>query len=60
VFFGPISSEYDRTVSRITVKDSFALVVLMLFLIGMGVYPAWIAPLVESGVQPVLRILGGG
>ncbi|MGB7536964.1 MAG: NADH-quinone oxidoreductase subunit M [Anaerolineales bacterium] len=58
VFFGPISPEHDRTVTRIAIKDSFALIILMLFLIGMGVYPAWIAPLVESGVQPILRILG--
>ncbi len=58
VFFGPISAEHERAVSRITFKDSFALLFLMLFLVGMGVYPAWIAPLVESGVQPILRILG--
>jgi len=58
VFFGPISDEHNRTVAGITAKDSAALLFLMLFLVGMGVYPAWIAPLVESGVQPVLRILG--
>jgi NADH-quinone oxidoreductase subunit M len=58
VFFGAISSEHDRTVGGITAKDSIALILLMCFLVGMGVYPAWIAPLAESGVQPVLRILG--
>jgi NADH-quinone oxidoreductase subunit M len=60
VFFGPISDELNRTVTGITAKDSIALLILMLFLIGMGVYPAWIAPLAESGIQPVLRLLGGG
>jgi NADH-quinone oxidoreductase subunit M len=58
VFFGPLSAEHERTVAGITRKDSFVLVFLMLFLVGMGVYPAWIAPVVESGVQPILRILG--
>ncbi|MBN2085086.1 MAG: NADH-quinone oxidoreductase subunit M [Anaerolineales bacterium] len=58
VFFGPISAEHERAVSRITFKDSFALLFLMIFLVGMGVYPAWIAPLVESGVRPILKILG--
>jgi NADH-quinone oxidoreductase subunit M len=58
VFFGAISDEYERTVRGITRKDSAALLILMLFLVGMGVYPAWIAPLAQSGVQPILRILG--
>jgi NADH-quinone oxidoreductase subunit M len=58
VFFGTLSAEHERAVTRISFKDSFALMFLMLFLIGMGVYPAWIAPLVEGGVQPILRILG--
>jgi NADH-quinone oxidoreductase subunit M len=58
VFFGPISAEHERTVSGIAVKDSVALLILVSFLVGMGVYPAWIAPLAESGVQPVLRMLG--
>ncbi len=58
VFFGPLSADHERAVTRISFKDSFALLFLMLFLVGMGVYPAWIAPLVESGIQPILRILG--
>jgi NADH-quinone oxidoreductase subunit M len=60
VFFGPISEEYDRTVTGISRKDKAALVFLMLFLVGVGVYPNFIAPLVQTGVQPILKILGMG
>ena len=58
VFFGAMSAEHDRIVSGIRVKDSIALILLMCILIGMGVYPAWIATLAESGVQSVMRVLG--
>jgi NADH-quinone oxidoreductase subunit M len=58
VFFGPISAEHEKAVVGITAKDSLALLFLMVFLVGMGVYPAWIAPLVQSGVQPIIRLLG--
>jgi NADH-quinone oxidoreductase subunit M len=58
VFFGTLPDEFERTVSGISRKETLALVFLMLFLIGMGLYPAWIAPVVETGVQPVLRLLG--
>jgi NADH-quinone oxidoreductase subunit M len=58
VFLGPISEEHARTVTGITVKDSAALLLLMFLLIGMGVYPAWIAPLAQSGAETVMRILG--
>jgi NADH-quinone oxidoreductase subunit M len=59
VFFGPISAEHERTVTRISAGEAAALLILVLLLFGMGVYPGWIAPLVESGVQPVLKVLGG-
>jgi NADH-quinone oxidoreductase subunit M len=60
VFFGPIPEEFDRTVTGINRKDKAALLFLMLFLIGMGVYPNFIAPLVQTAVQPILKILGVG
>ena len=60
VFFGPIPEEYDRTVTGISWKDKTALLFLMLFLVGVGVYPNFIAPLVQTGVQPILKILGMG
>ena len=58
VFFGGISAEHERTVARITGKESIALILLMLVLVGMGMVPAWISTVVESGVPPIMRILG--
>jgi NADH-quinone oxidoreductase subunit M len=58
VFFGPISEQFAQTVTGLSVRDKAALLILMSILIGMGVYPDGIAALMESGVQPVLRVLG--
>ncbi|MBN1439333.1 MAG: NADH-quinone oxidoreductase subunit M [Anaerolineales bacterium] len=58
VFFGRLPAEQERGATRLTAKESMALILLMLFLVGMGVYPAWIAPLAESGVQSLMRIIG--
>jgi NADH-quinone oxidoreductase subunit M len=58
VFFGPLSDQYAQTMTGISVRDKAALLILMSILIGMGVYPDGIAALMESGVQPVLRVLG--
>jgi NADH-quinone oxidoreductase subunit M len=59
VFFGKISEEFDQHVGDVTVLDKVALVVLSVILIGVGVYPSVMVPLVSSGVDHVLHLLGG-
>jgi len=59
VFFGPIPEEFEGHVSDVTVLDKVALVMLSAILIVVGVYPAIMVPLVESGVNNILRLLGG-
>jgi NADH-quinone oxidoreductase subunit M len=59
VFFGPIPEEFEGHVSDVTVLDKVALVMLSAIMIVIGVYPAIIVPLVESGVNNILRLLGG-
>jgi len=44
-------------VGDVTVLDKVALVFLSAIMIVVGVYPAVIVPLVESGVNNILRLL---
>lgn len=59
VFFGQMPAEFEGHISSITNFDRVALVLLSGILILVGVYPAIIAPLVESGAQAVLALVGG-
>jgi NADH-quinone oxidoreductase subunit M len=59
VFFGPVPEEFEGHVHDVTVLDKVALIFLSAILIGVGVYPSVMVPLVESGVTHILRLLGG-
>ncbi|MEW6568258.1 MAG: NADH-quinone oxidoreductase subunit M [Chloroflexota bacterium] len=59
VFFGPMPAEFEGHIGAVTVQDQVALVILCAILILVGVYPAVMAPLVRSGAEAVLRLLGG-
>jgi NADH-quinone oxidoreductase subunit M len=60
VFFGPLPAQFEHHIGDVTVLDKVALVMLSVILIGIGVYPAIMEPLVMSGVNGVLRLLTGG
>ena len=47
------------TFDDVNVLDKVALVFLSVIMITIGVYPSIIVPLVESGVENILRLLGG-
>jgi len=59
VFFGKIPDEFNDHVQDVTVLDKLALVVLSAVLIGIGVYPPLMVPIVSSGVEHILHLLGG-
>ena len=59
VFFGRFNEERFGEVHDVTVLDKVALVMLMTSLIVLGVWPNIMAPLIESGVRPIARLLGG-
>ena len=59
VFFGNLPAEFVDHVHDVTVLDKVALVFLSAILILVGVYPSIMTPMVESGVQNILRLLGG-
>lgn len=59
VFFGKIPDEFTDHVHDVSVFDKLALVVLSAVLIGIGIYPPLMVPIVSSGVEHILRLLGG-
>jgi NADH-quinone oxidoreductase subunit M len=58
VFFGELPHEFEHHVGDVTVLDKTALAILVSLMILLGVYPAIMAPLVDSGVAPILRLVG--
>ena len=59
VFFGSVPKEFEGHIGPINVFDKVALVVLSGILILVGVYPAIMAPLVETGAAAILQLVGG-
>ena len=59
VFFGEMPEEFEGHITPITNYDKVALVLLSGVLILVGVYPAVMAPLIETGAEAVLRLFGG-
>jgi len=59
VFYGEMPEAYEHHVGDVTVLDKVALVFLSAILVVIGVYPSIMVPLVNSGVDNILRLLGG-
>ncbi len=59
VFFGNMPAELEGHISPVTAFDKVALVILAGILILVGIYPSVMAPLVGSGAEAVLHLLGG-
>jgi len=59
VFYGEMPKEFHDHTHDVNALDKVALVLLSAVLIGVGVYPSIMVPLVEAGVENVLRLLGG-
>jgi NADH-quinone oxidoreductase subunit M len=59
VFFGKVPEAFEGHIDPITAYDKIALVLLCGVLILIGIYPAIMAPIVQSGADAILRILGG-
>jgi NADH-quinone oxidoreductase subunit M len=59
VFFGTMPQDLVGHIGPVRVQDRVALVVLAGLLILIGLYPAVMAPMVQSGAGAVLRVVGG-
>jgi NADH-quinone oxidoreductase subunit M len=59
VFFGQLPEEFEGHIHDVTTLDKVALVFLSGILIALGVFPGLMVPLVQSGVENIMRLLGG-
>ena len=59
VFFGDIPAKLAEMVSDVTLKDKFVIGLLSAVMILLGWFPSLLTPLIESGVNTILALLGG-
>ncbi len=59
VFFGKIPEKFEGHLSGITVLDKIAITTLCVLMIGIGIFPSVMVPVVQTGVQHILTLLGG-
>jgi NADH-quinone oxidoreductase subunit M len=59
VFFGKMPESYADHIHDVSALDKVALVLLSVILICVGIFPSVMVPMVESGVDHILRLLGG-
>ncbi|PWH16003.1 MAG: hypothetical protein DDG60_04695 [Anaerolineae bacterium] len=58
-FFGEMPAQFENHIDPITPLDKIAIATLCAFMILLGLFPGLMAPMVLTGVENVLRILGG-
>ena len=59
VFFGRMPEALEGHIAPIRGLDKIALVLLMVLMIGIGLFPVLMVPWVQTGVQHILTLLGG-
>lgn len=59
VFFGELPANLEGHMTDVTVLDKVAIVTLCLLMIGIGLFPGVMVPMVQTGVESILRLLGG-
>jgi len=59
VFFGDVPEKLVGHVGDVTALDKVAIVTLCLLMIGIGLFPGVMVPMVQTGVENILRLLGG-
>ncbi len=59
VFFGTFDAERFPAITPIRLYDKIALALLVFWLVLLGVYPRLMQPMIESGVRPIVSMLGG-
>jgi len=59
VFFGQMPEKFEGHITPITALDKVAIVTLCLLMVGIGLFPRIMVPMVQTGVENILRLLGG-
>ena len=59
VFFAEMPEKLHGHLTDVTTLDKVAITTLCLFMIALGLFPSFMVPLVQTGVDNILRLLGG-
>ena len=59
VFFGAFDEERYPHITPLKLYDKVALGLLVFWIIALGVYPRLMQPMIESGIKPIVSMLGG-
>jgi NADH-quinone oxidoreductase subunit M len=59
VFFGEMPTHLEGHISPLTALDKVAIATLCLLMVALGLFPWLMAPMVQTGVDNILRLLGG-
>ncbi len=59
VFFRPMPENLEGHITDVNVLDKIAILTVCLFMIGIGLFPSLMVPMVQTGVDNILRLLGG-
>lgn len=59
VFFGDMPAELEGHIVDVSRSEKLALGVLCVVLVGIGIFPSVLVPIVESGVENILILVGG-
>jgi len=59
VFFSELPANLEGHVGDVTVLDKVAITTLCILMIGIGLFPSLMVPMVQTGVENILRLLGG-
>jgi NADH-quinone oxidoreductase subunit M len=59
VFFGRMPEKLQGHIGPVTPRDKIALATLCAFMVCIGLFPAVMVPMVQTGVTNILRLLGG-
>jgi NADH-quinone oxidoreductase subunit M len=60
VFFGNLPAELEGHMHDIRPSEKLALGILCVILVGIGIFPGVMLPMVQAGVNHALALLGGG
>ena len=60
VFFGELPKEHEGHLHDVNPSEKLALAILCVVLIGVGIFPSVMVPMVETGVEIVLMLLAAG
>ena len=59
VFFRPMPENLEGHITDVTVLDKVAITTVVILMIAIGLFPAVMVPMVQTGVDKILTLLGG-